>query len=104
LNNGEFNNEQILPENWVKESVTPSAAAEEGEYGFQWWLNAGEKNNPGNRWFPSLPADMFFADGFEGQNLFVVPSKKLVVVRLGLTRKRQYGEEEFLKAVIQSIR
>ena len=104
LNNGEFNNEQILPGNWVKESVTPPTAAEKGQYGFQWWLNAGEKNNPENRWFHSLPTDLFFADGFEGQNLFVVPSKKLVVVRLGLTRKRQYGEEEFLKAVIQSIR
>ena len=104
LNNGEFNNEQILPVDWVKETVTPSAAAKKGQYGFQWWLNAGEKNNPENRWFPSLPIDLYFADGFEGQNLFVVPSKKLVVVRLGLTRKRQYGEEEFLKAVIQSIR
>ena len=104
LNNGEFNNEQILPGNWVKESVISFAAAEKGQYGFQWWLNAGEKNNPENRWFPLLPTDMFFADGFEGQNLFIVPSKKLIVVRLGLTRKRQYGEEEFLKAVIQSIR
>ncbi|MBC7829137.1 MAG: serine hydrolase, partial [Chitinophagaceae bacterium] len=103
LHDGVFNQQQILPKGWVKQSVTPSGAAEEGEYGFQWWLNAGEKNNPENRWFSSLPPDMFFADGFEGQNVFIIPSKKLVVVRLGLTRKRQYGEEKLLEAVINTI-
>jgi CubicO group peptidase (beta-lactamase class C family) len=104
LNQGLYNNEQILSADWVKQSVTPSSAAEEGEYGFQWWLNAGEKNNQENRWYPFLPADMFFADGFEGQNIIIIPSKKLVVVRLGLTRKSRWGEEEFLQQVIQSIR
>lgn len=103
LNNGLCNGEQILPEGWVKESVTPSGATEQGQYGFKWWLNAGEKGRSENRLFPSLPEDMFYADGFEGQNVFIIPSKKLVVVRLGLTRKRQYGEKEFLEAVIKSL-
>jgi CubicO group peptidase (beta-lactamase class C family) len=77
--------------------------AEKGEYGFKWWLNAGEKNHPENRLFPTLPPDLFYADGFEGQNIFIIPSKKLVVVRLGLTRKRQYGEVEFLEEVVRAI-
>ena len=46
LNNGKSNGEQILPEDWVRRTTTPSDAAEQGEYGFQWWLNAGAKNNP----------------------------------------------------------
>ena len=104
LNDGVFNGQQILPVGWVKQSVAPSSAAEQGQYGFQWWLNTGEKDHPENRLFPLLPEDLFFADGFEGQNLFIIPSKKLVVVRLGLTRKRNYGEEEFLVALIRSIR
>jgi CubicO group peptidase (beta-lactamase class C family) len=76
----------------------------EGEYGFQWWLNAGSKNEPENRLYPSLPTDLFFADGFEGQNIMIIPSKKLVVVRLGLTRKSRWGEEEFLGNVIRAIK
>lgn len=103
-NDGVFNGEQVLPAGWVRESIVPAAAAKQGEYGYQWWLNAGAKNDPHNRKYPSLPADMFYADGYEGQNIFVVPSKKLVVVRLGLTRKSSWGEAGFLLNVISAMR
>ncbi len=103
-NKGTWNNEQILPAEWITKSITPTAAAEKGEYGFQWWLNAGEKNKPANRLYDQLPVDMYWADGFEGQNIFVIPSKKLVVVRLGLTRASQWGESRFIEAVIEGIR
>jgi CubicO group peptidase (beta-lactamase class C family) len=103
MNKGVFNNEQILPGDWIQQSVTPSDAATEGEYGFQWWLNVGEKANPENRRYPHLPTDMFFADGFEGQNIFIIPSKKLLVVRLGLTRTSRWGEERFLQEVSAAI-
>ncbi|RYF98494.1 MAG: class C beta-lactamase-related serine hydrolase, partial [Chitinophagaceae bacterium] len=103
LNNGNWNGEQVLNADWIRQSISPAPAAEMGEYGFQWWLNAGQKNHPENRTFPELPADMYWADGFEGQNVFVIPSKKLVVVRLGLTRTKFWGEHEFLKSVIRSI-
>jgi hypothetical protein len=46
---------------------------------------------------------MFFADGFEGQNVFIIPSKKLVVVRLGLTRSSHWGEDEFLNAIFDAL-
>jgi CubicO group peptidase (beta-lactamase class C family) len=101
--NGTWNNEQILTADWVRKTVTPATAAEKGEYGFQWWLNAGAKGNPANRLFPGLPVDMYWADGFEGQNVFVIPSKKLVVVRLGLTRGKSWGEDKFLSDVIAAI-
>lgn len=103
LNNGFLNGEQILSPAWIRESVKPVPVDENDRYGFQWWLNAGKKNGPEFRMFPSLPADLFYADGYEGQNIFVVPSKQLVVVRLGLTRKRQYGEEVLLKSIIDCI-
>jgi len=102
-NNGTWNNEQLLPAEWIRQSLTPTAAGEQGEYGFQWWLNAGEKNKPFNRLYDELPADMYWADGFEGQNIFVIPSKKLVVVRLGLTRASHWGESRFINAVIEGI-
>jgi CubicO group peptidase (beta-lactamase class C family) len=102
-NEGVFNGERVLPAGWVHESVTPTTASDQGAYGYQWWLNVGATNDPQNRKYPSLPTDMFYADGYEGQNIFVIPSKKLVVVRLGLTRKSSWGESEFLQKVISSI-
>jgi hypothetical protein len=102
-NGGTFNGERILPDKWIKQSVTPADATEKGEYGFQWWLNAGAKNNANDRLYPELPGDMFFADGYEGQNIFIIPSKQLVVVRLGLTRGKQWGENEFLKTILGGI-
>jgi CubicO group peptidase (beta-lactamase class C family) len=95
-NEGVFNGQQVLPSGWVQQSVAPSTAATQGEYGYQWWLNVGAKDDSSNRRYPLLPTDMFYADGYEGQNIFVIPSRKLVVVRLGLTRKSSWGESGFL--------
>jgi CubicO group peptidase (beta-lactamase class C family) len=103
-NHGAFNGEQVLPPGWVEQTVVPPTAAKQGEYGYQWWLNAGAKDDPRNRKYPALPVDMFYADGYEGQNIFVIPSKKLVVVRLGLTHKSSWGESEFLQHVMSAVR
>ncbi|MEP6846994.1 MAG: serine hydrolase, partial [Panacibacter sp.] len=39
INNGVYNGERLLPEDWVKQTVTPADAATKGEYGYQFWLN-----------------------------------------------------------------
>ena len=104
LNDGKFNGQQILPEGWVQSSVQPAPASVNGEYGYQVWLNRGSKDNPATRKYPQLPTDMFFADGFEGQNVFVIPSKKLVVVRLGLTQKGDYDVEGLLLGIMDAVK
>jgi CubicO group peptidase (beta-lactamase class C family) len=85
LNDGVSNGKRILPEGWVKYTTTPGPAALLGEYGAQWHLNAGAPGNPELRKFPNLPTDAYWADGFEDQWIVVVPSHKLVVVRLGVS-------------------
>jgi len=102
-NDGIWNGERILPEGWVKYSYTPAAGAHEGEYGAQWWTNAGKKNNPSKRSFPNVPTDSFNADGFEGQYIFVVPSKKLVVVRLGLTKYGLFDMDKLVSEIIGAL-
>lgn len=102
LNDGAWNGERILPEGWVKFSSTPTVGAKRGQYGAQWWTNAGEKNNPANRPYPNVPTDSFNADGFEGQFIFVVPSKKLVVVRLGLT-KTDFDMNKLVSNIVESL-
>jgi CubicO group peptidase (beta-lactamase class C family) len=103
LNDGVWNGERILPEGWVAYTTTPVPAAPMGEYGAQWWLNAGAKDNPANRKFPDVPTDAFLADGYEGQYVFVVPSKKLVVVRLGLSQKASPDMNKLIADIIGTL-
>ena len=99
-NNGIWNGEQILPASWVRESVQPSIADKRKHYGYQFWLNGYDENDSTKRWYPDVPADMFFCDGYDGQDVYIIPSEKLIVVRLGL---HTVDENKFLKEVIQSI-
>lgn len=101
LNNGLWNGEQILPENWVQQTVEPSSADKQKHYGYQFWLNGFSDTNPTERLYPDAPADMFYAAGFGGQNVYIIPSKKLVVVRMGLY---DIDENRFLREVIAAVR
>ncbi|NJB82165.1 serine hydrolase domain-containing protein [Wenyingzhuangia aestuarii] len=83
LNNGTWNNEQILSPNWIQYISTPNKTSK-GEYGGQWWLNHGN-------YMPNVPTDCFYADGYQGQRIFVIPSKDLVVVRFGVTQLGRVG-------------
>jgi CubicO group peptidase (beta-lactamase class C family) len=100
-NNGIWNGEQLLPENWVKESIQPATANKQKRYGYQFWLNGSDDKDPSKHWFADAPADMFFADGFGGQNVFIIPSKKLIVVRLGV---KTIDENKYLGEVIRAIK
>ncbi len=101
-NDGISNGERILPAGWVAYSTTAANATDKGQYGAQWWLNSGAKNNAAVRTFPELPQDAFWADGFEGQYVMVIPSRKLVIVRLGVSHFGSHFEQlamEVIKAV-----
>ena len=60
-------------------------------YGHLWWLNGGPwRLAPGNNpkrvegpLIPAAPADLVAALGAQGRKVYVAPSKKLVVVRMG---------------------
>jgi CubicO group peptidase (beta-lactamase class C family) len=95
--NGVWKGEQILPVGWVKKTSSPSAADLQKHYGYQFWLNGFDKKNMSKRLYPDVPADLYFADGFGGQEVYIIPSKKLVAVRLGL---HGFNENSFLKNII----
>ena len=97
LNEGKINGEQILPEGWVKYTTTP-ASDSKGEYGALFWLNQAKE-------FPSAPADMYSCNGHDGQQIFVIPSKELVVVLVGYSPKpdRVMKFDEFLGDILMTI-
>ena len=103
LNDGVWNGERILPEGWVKYSTTPATTHPRGMYGAQWWLNAGAPGNPANREYPNVPTDCYWADGYEGQYVWVIPSKKLVVVRLALEHGNKMNEDKFLHDIVAAV-
>lgn len=103
LNDGYWQGERILPEGWVEYTVTPAKGATMGEYGAQFWLNAGNPSDPAQRTFPDVPSDMFYASGYQGQNLFIIPSENLVVVKLSLSTGNETDDNLFLRDIIQSL-
>lgn len=103
LQDGVWNGERLLPEGWVKYSTTPAPGAPQGRYGAHWWLNAGEPGNQDNRPFPSLPPDLYYASGHEGQFVVIVPSRRAVIVRLGVTRGRDFDLETFVRQILDTL-
>ena len=97
LQDGIFNNERILPEGWV-DYTTTSTSGSDGEYGALFWLNQG-----GN--LPSVPTDMYSCNGHDGQQIYIIPSKELVVVILGYSPKpdRVMDFDSLLADIIEAI-
>jgi hypothetical protein len=95
LNRGNWIGEQILNEDWVDYTVQPVEGSD-GEYGAHFWLNAGGK-------YPDVPRDLFSANGFQGQHVFIIPSKDLVIVRFGLAEHPEFDLNVFLREIIESL-
>lgn len=96
LDNGNWLGEQILPENWV-EYTTTAATNSDGKYGAFFWLNQSKSD------YPDVPADMFCCRGHDGQYIYIIPSKDLVVVRTGFSKKGWFDFNEFLASICNSI-
>lgn len=104
LHDGVWNGQRILPEGWVNFTSTPAPAARRGEYGAQFWLNAGEPGNSANRTYPDVPADCFQAEGFEGQYVFIIPSRRVVVVRLGLSQSGDFDMNRMVSGILTTLK
>ena len=84
LDNGKVDGKQVVPASWVAWVHTP--APSNPGYGGQFWLNRATSVGKHPALFPTQgPADLYSAIGHLGQYVMVVPSKHLVVVRLGKT-------------------
>jgi CubicO group peptidase (beta-lactamase class C family) len=104
LQDGIWQGRRILPPGWVDYSRKPSPPAPQGQYGAHFWLNAGDAENTRRRRWPALPTDMLVAWGFQGQFLVIIPSKDLVLVRLGLNKKPEdWNLERFVSGVTAAL-
>lgn len=89
LNKGKWNNEQIVNEQFFTECINSSQSINPS-YGYLWWLNGktsymipGDQTVYQGSLVPDAPADMYAAMGAKDQRIYVIPSRKMIVVRIG---------------------
>lgn len=89
LNKGKWNNEIILNENYFDAATNTSQNINLG-YGYLWWLNGKSSYHLpqtqiqfSGSIIPDAPNDMFMALGKNDQKIYVIPSRKMVVIRMG---------------------
>ena len=97
LQNGNWLGEQILPVDWV-EYTTSAASGSEGTYGAFFWLNKSGSD------YPDVPRDMFCCSGHDGQYIYIIPSKELVIVRTGFSKKGEFDQNEFIAGILDAIK
>lgn len=102
LNDGMAGGRRILPEGWVARSIAPTL---DTGYGAGFWTNRVPGDIPWTSapWgIPGAPDDAYFARGLLGQYVVVVPSRRLVVVRLGASA-RTGGDMEGLAQLLSDV-
>ena len=69
---GQWNGQQIIPPDWIRESIEPYSISNQFGYGYSWWRIIGHPAWLGN--------GAYLASGTGGQKLLIDPSQELVVV------------------------
>lgn len=117
LDGGRVGSTQVLPARWVEFSKTPAPPVSTptphisdqlgergGSYGAQFWLNAATPTAPVDTLlYAEAPHEMFCAQGNWGQRVCMVPSRDLVVVRVGNDRAGFYDVGPAMAAAVAAI-
>jgi CubicO group peptidase (beta-lactamase class C family) len=98
INDGVWKDERILPEGWVDYSITPTPVSKNLKYGAQIWLNTNKN------YFPDAPEDLYFFSGFQGQHVIIIPSKELVIVKMGLKNAEEFDMNSVIKTIAAAIK
>lgn len=105
LQDGVWNGQRMLPAGfteWMRERTPASPVYGNGQL---WLEGPGDENSPGAGVQAGLPADTFWLEGHDGQTVAIVPSRQMVVVRLGLTPSRLgYRPQNMLAALVEALR
>lgn len=98
LNSGNWKGKQIVPADWVKESTTSKIRISDGEgYGYFWWTKDFASKGK--------TVSAYYAWGYGGQYIFVLPSLDLVVVMTGsnwVMDEKKYAFEMMERFIVQA--
>jgi CubicO group peptidase (beta-lactamase class C family) len=101
LRDGVWDGERILPDGWVEYTRTPAPADPARRYGAHFWLDVPDGYRAMGA---AIPRDAFHAAGHQGQFVTIVPSRDVVIVRLGGTRHHDaWDQSAFVHDVLASL-
>ena len=103
LNKGCWEDRQIVSREWVEKSTTTDPSVKMWKaYGYLWHVNLPIRLNAllGS----NIPSDSYMAEGVFGQNIFVLPSKNLVIVRVANQKNSHLDMVKFLSMILKSIK
>ncbi|HKI79517.1 MAG TPA: serine hydrolase [Ignavibacteriaceae bacterium] len=97
LDKGKWNNQQLIPQSWIQESTAKSISVNSYyDYGYFWWRFSNS-----NSVVSSLPVnDIYYAEGYSDQFIFVVPQYQMVIVITADNREDYYPIGDMLKNYI----
>ena len=94
LNQGKWKDQQLISKEWIQRATTPLAPYP--NYGYMWWLN----HKAGTRYWPGVPENVYYAAGFGGNYIVIVPDSNVVIVTRWLNPK---GAGEFVAKVLTAL-
>jgi CubicO group peptidase (beta-lactamase class C family) len=104
---GMWQGQELLPRGYAALMATPVTASR-GEYGHGFvWLWGSDATTPDTNPDAAfgIPSDCFWMEGHDGQSIAVIPSRQLVVVRLGLTPvSEHYSPQALVAAALNASR
>lgn len=93
LQDGVWNGDTLLYPGWIDYLQQP-AAGSDGIYGGQTWLPGPD--------MPSLPDDAFMMRGFQDQRVFIIPSRNMVIARLGHGVDKSTDFDGLVRRILES--
>ncbi len=80
LNEGVIEGASILPDGWTREAAGPTRLKDGTalDYGYMWWTGWTE---------PAIADGAYAAIGIQGQNIYINPARKVVIVTFGAQPK-----------------
>lgn len=100
LDGGRVGGRALISPEWVRFATTPTPQSE-GRFGAHWWLKLNPEIGGGSPAAASIASDAFFAVGHEGQTLTVIPSRRIVAVRLGASIYIDAWDQAAFTAAVQ---
>lgn len=95
LQDGRWDDYAVLPTGWVDFS-RERAVGSEGVYGAQVWL-------PDPTELSDVPEDLFMFRGYQDQRIVIIPSRKIVMVRLGVNEDKTFPLNKFIHEVLAAL-
>ena len=110
LNNGRWQNNQIVPQAYMQNATTTSQNINLA-YGYMWWLNGKSSFHLPQTQFQfngtlisTAPSDMYCALGKNDQKIYVIPSRKIVIIRMGdAADAESFGLSDFDEVLWEKI-